>query len=194
MLDAFYAKYPDNAIALKPTEDLLDIFKCRLPSQPIDFWNAYGCRTFMNSYHKGFNPPAVQTVFMKPMTRRYFWCYRLWRLQDLVRRCVQAVMRQNTDKLNPVNACKLLLIAVIFCLMACGQANKQNQLGDSVLIDTPRAISTQQRAHLAPEGCIAGEKLVYRSESFESYTEDKMRGKGVITFHLDLNTRLDIYY
>ncbi|WP_153042753.1 hypothetical protein [Rufibacter ruber] len=42
--------------------------------------------------------------------------------------------------------------------------------------------------------CAATEPLLYQTDTFSSFTEDKMRGAGVVSIQLDLNDRLDIYY
>lgn len=40
--------------------------------------------------------------------------------------------------------------------------------------------------------CKEGELLLFQGETFTSYTEDKMRGKGVVSFTMDINDRLAI--
>lgn len=63
MFDIFFEKYPDYNIVQKPTEEGLSLFKGKLPSQLIDFWNSYGFGIFMNGYLKLINPSEFQPVF-----------------------------------------------------------------------------------------------------------------------------------
>lgn len=60
MFDTFFEKYPNYLIVQKPTEDVLDRFKGKLPPQLIDFWSTYGFGIFMNGYLKLVNPSDFQ--------------------------------------------------------------------------------------------------------------------------------------
>lgn len=63
MFDTFFEKYPDYNIVQKPTEEVLGLFKDKLPSQMIHFWSSYGFGIFMNGYLKLINPSEFQPVF-----------------------------------------------------------------------------------------------------------------------------------
>ena len=68
--------------------------------------------------------------------------------------------------------------------------------------NTPEALQTNENsATTAPSekvvkaditACRERESVVWEGENFVSYTEDRMRGKGVISFTMDINDRLDI--
>ncbi|MEV4881637.1 DUF1851 domain-containing protein [Chitinophaga ginsengisegetis] len=63
MFDTFFEKYPDYSTVQKPTVDVLDKFRDKLPIQLMDFWNAYGFGTYMNGYLKMVDPSEFQQLF-----------------------------------------------------------------------------------------------------------------------------------
>lgn len=75
----------------------------------------------------------------------------------------------------------LIYAAIVFLLLGCKQSTKHHTDGAEASL-TKAAVGN----------CKEGESLVYGTETFSSYTEDSMRGQGVISFTLDINDRLDI--
>lgn len=63
MLETFFEKYPSYNIVQKPTPEVLEKFKGKLPSQLIDCWNVYGFGTFMNGFLKLVDPMEFQPAF-----------------------------------------------------------------------------------------------------------------------------------
>lgn len=54
------------------------------------------------------------------------------------------------------------------------------------------AASSEEVIKATVKDCPEMESVVWEGENFVSYTEDRMRGKGVISFTMDINDRLDI--
>lgn len=93
---------------------------------------------------------------------------------------------------------KILLLALLNLAFAtgCGNSAKEQKIGadstEAVLAETEPAAASKSTATIAD--CKSADTLLYSEEGvFSSYTEYKMRGVGVISFHLDINNRLDIY-
>jgi len=78
----------------------------------------------------------------------------------------------------------IFLLTVIISFGACIETTKQVQ----PVVTEPTALATKVQ-----KDCGNEEKLLYAKDGFSSYTEDKIRGKGVISFELQVNDRLDIY-
>jgi hypothetical protein len=89
----------------------------------------------------------------------------------------------------------LLAILSLVFIAGCGNTAKQQQ--DST--DTTQALLAETPPGEAPKSapvagdCEATETLIYSDGGTSSYTEDKMRGVGVVSFQLEVNDRLDIY-
>lgn len=92
---------------------------------------------------------------------------------------------------------KILLATLSLVFTAgCGNTAKQQQdstdTTQAILAETPPAEASKSTATIGD--CKAADTLLYSEEGvFSSYTEDKMRGVGVISFQFDINNRLDIY-
>jgi|GEM_PF-1342880 len=89
----------------------------------------------------------------------------------------------------------LLAILSLVFIDGCGNTHKKQQDGtdtiQAVLAETPRA-EAPESAPVAGD-CKVTETLIYSDKATCSYTEDKLRGVGVISFQLEVNGRLDIY-
>ncbi|MGY3211804.1 hypothetical protein [Mucilaginibacter sp. HD30] len=93
---------------------------------------------------------------------------------------------------------KILLLAMLSIAFAtgCGNSAKKQDTG----ADSTQAILAEAEPEAASKSaptigdCQSTDTLLYSQEGvFSSYTENKMRGVGVISFHLSINNRLDIY-
>lgn len=90
----------------------------------------------------------------------------------------------------------LTYAAIAFLLVACKETPHQettvaettNMEINEVSVPTEASDETS----LGDVTCKEGESLVFEGETFSSYTEDKMRGQGVVSFTLDINDRLMI--
>lgn len=97
-----------------------------------------------------------------------------------------------------VNTHLKILLAILSLVLTAGCGNTAKQQQDNtdttqaILAETPPAEASKNSATI--DDCKAADTLLYSEEGvFSSYTEDKMRGIGVISFQLDINNRLDIY-
>ena len=91
-----------------------------------------------------------------------------------------------------------ILLAILSLVFTAGCGNTAKQQQDSadttqaVLAETPPAEAAKNTTTIGD--CKSADTLLYSEEGiFSSYTEDKIRGVGVISFQLDINDRLDIY-
>jgi hypothetical protein len=85
--------------------------------------------------------------------------------------------------------------AIAFLLVSCKETPKDTmaEAETPTLTETPAtAASSESMATGDISTCKEGESLVFQGETFTSYTEDKMRGVGVISFTMDINDRLAI--
>ena len=78
----------------------------------------------------------------------------------------------------------IFLLTVIISLGACIETKKPVQRA----VTEPTTVDTKVQ-----KDCSNQEKLLYGKDGFSSYTEDKIRGAGVISFELNINDRLNIY-
>lgn len=86
----------------------------------------------------------------------------------------------------------LLYITIVFLLISC----KDNSQNNSKTADSEWNETAVQASEEMPSGnikdCKEGEALVFNAETFSSYTEDAIRGQGVVSFTMDINDRLTI--
>jgi hypothetical protein len=87
----------------------------------------------------------------------------------------------------------LLCIVTAFLLISC-KDNSQNttKTEDSELNETTAAVSSEEIQPTTSADCKEAESLVFEGETFKSYTEDTMRGQGVLSFTMNINDRLTI--
>jgi len=78
----------------------------------------------------------------------------------------------------------IFLLTVIISLGACVETTKPVQPA----VNEPTTVDTKVQ-----KDCGNQEKLLYDKDGFSSCTEDKIRGKGVVSFELNVNDRLNIY-
>lgn len=85
--------------------------------------------------------------------------------------------------------------AIAFLLVSCKET-PQDTMAEAetpVLTETPSNEATSENIAAGDVStCKEGESLLFQGETFTSYTEDKMRGKGVVSFTMDINDRLAI--
>ena len=88
------------------------------------------------------------------------------------------------------------IYAVIALLMiACKQNSQDIELTtqDIEFNKNTDSIATSQKIPIGNvNSCKEGESLVWEGDTFASYTEDRMRGDGVVSFTLNINDRLTI--
>lgn len=88
----------------------------------------------------------------------------------------------------------ILFLTALVLLNACtGSENKASHKADSTENENSSRSSKTAAAQVNNQNCEPGERLIFE-EDLKSYTEDKMRGSGVISFEMDVNDRLDILY
>ncbi len=89
----------------------------------------------------------------------------------------------------------LAILSLVFTAGCSNSAKKQETGADStqaVLAEAGPVAASKSTAII--DDCKSADTLLYSEEGvFSSYTEDKMRGVGVISFQLDINDRLGIY-
>ncbi|MCD0467209.1 hypothetical protein [Flavobacterium sp. ENC] len=88
-----------------------------------------------------------------------------------------------------------IYIAIPFLFASCKEnaSDKVTKREESVLNESTIPNSSSEEVPPASiADCKQGEYLVFEGETFASYTEDKMRGKGIVSFTLDINDRLTI--
>lgn len=62
MFNDFFAKYSDYIITEKPSKQVIDNYKDKLPDELIEFWQEYGFGIYMNGYLKIVNPEIYQPI------------------------------------------------------------------------------------------------------------------------------------
>jgi hypothetical protein len=87
----------------------------------------------------------------------------------------------------------IFLLAVAIWLTSCEESKKQPPSSAISLGNAAIPLSAQKQPKTTKQECSAGEELIYDNNNFSTYTEDKIRGKGVVSFQLDVNDRLNIY-
>ncbi|TKC12768.1 hypothetical protein FA048_03880 [Pedobacter polaris] len=73
-------------------------------------------------------------------------------------------------------------IALLFLTTACSQHKLESNNSSNVELPT----KVQQE-------CLPGEELVYRDDVLSTFTEDKIRGEGIVSFQMKINDRFTIY-
>lgn len=88
----------------------------------------------------------------------------------------------------------ILFITVLVLLNACtGSEQKASNKADTTTVNDSTRSSKTEAVQVNNQKCEPGERLIFE-EDLKSFTEDKMRGSGVISFEMDVNDRLDIFY
>lgn len=82
----------------------------------------------------------------------------------------------------------LLTVLLISCKETPNVASEALQANEN----SATAASSEKVVKADITACREQESVVWESENFVSCTEDRMRGKGVISFTMDINDRLDI--
>ncbi|MFD0941569.1 hypothetical protein [Pedobacter boryungensis] len=83
-------------------------------------------------------------------------------------------------------------LAITITLFACQQAAKTPNVKGEAKPDS--ANKKEVKASLNQGPCEPGEHLEYEEPNvFSTYTEDQIRGEGIISFELDLHKRLNFY-
>lgn len=86
--------------------------------------------------------------------------------------------------------------SIAFLLIACKETPKDTAAETGTPEVSETSVPAEVSSEVTPAGdvteCREGESLVFESETFTSYTEDKMRGQGVVSFVMDINDRLAI--
>lgn len=85
----------------------------------------------------------------------------------------------------------LIYITTAFLIFSCKDAS-QNIKTNSEIKDSTVAVSQQEIQSGNTNDCKEADSLVFESDAFASYTENTMRGKGVISFTMNINDRLTI--
>lgn len=86
----------------------------------------------------------------------------------------------------------LICIALIV-LTSCKETHPDtSDITPDTTINRNSDTSSDKIVNGSIEDCQEGESLIWEGENFVSYTEDRMRGNGVISFVMDINDRLDI--
>ena len=88
----------------------------------------------------------------------------------------------------------LALLSVVFATGCVSNTQKKGNSASSTQVTKAETLpAAAPKSAVTVGDCQAAETFIYSDESFSSYTEDKMRGTGVVSFQLDINDRLDIY-
>jgi hypothetical protein len=88
---------------------------------------------------------------------------------------------------------KYLICIALIVLNACKE--KPNSVSDEThdtIINKKSDSAFEKIVKSDIEDCKEEESLLWEGESFVSYTENRMRGNGVISFMMDINDRLDV--
>lgn len=85
--------------------------------------------------------------------------------------------------------------ATAILLISCKDAsnNTESSIEDFQSTDTTTTSGSSQEItsnEIIP--CKESESLLFKGETFSSYTEDKIRGNGIVSFTMDINDRLTI--
>ncbi|WP_125721796.1 hypothetical protein [Flavobacterium ustbae] len=84
---------------------------------------------------------------------------------------------------------KIYFICSLLAVLAVACKEKSNEeMREADQIDSQALANGQQ---VAEKDCPNEENLLWQGDTFASYTEDIMRGKGVISFTMEINDRLD---
>jgi hypothetical protein len=62
MFNDFFTKYPDYTVVEKPSPQVIDNYKEKLPAELIEFWQQYGFGSYMDGYLKIVNPEIYQPI------------------------------------------------------------------------------------------------------------------------------------
>lgn len=89
--------------------------------------------------------------------------------------------------------CICAAITVAFAAYKENASGQEDKSGEAAINESASANASSEAIVIAAiTDCKEGESLVFQGETFASYTEDKMRGKGVVSFTLEINDRLTI--
>lgn len=83
--------------------------------------------------------------------------------------------------------------ATAILLIGCKDASHNTATEHSISNDT--IVSTESSQEIPSNKiipCTESESLLFEGETFSSYTEDKIRGSGIVSFTMDINDRLTI--
>lgn len=87
-----------------------------------------------------------------------------------------------------------ICIALVIVLNACKDTTASTSETTPDAITKGNSVTASEETVKSNiEDCRESESLLWEGEGFVSYTEDRMRGKGVISFTMDINDRLDIF-
>lgn len=94
---------------------------------------------------------------------------------------------------------KLSLLLLIFILFACNDSPRNTELKGRATESSKSSVTELSAKELPKVGitphanqCKEGEALLFAGETFMSYTEDRIRGEGVVSFTMNINDRLTI--
>jgi hypothetical protein len=62
MFKDFFTKYPEYNVVEKPTLQVINNYKDKLPAELIEFWQQYGFGIYMDGYLKIVNPDIYQPI------------------------------------------------------------------------------------------------------------------------------------
>jgi hypothetical protein len=62
MFSEFFTKYPDYAVVERPSLQVINNYRDKLPNELIDFWQQYGFGIYMEGYLKIVNPDIYQPI------------------------------------------------------------------------------------------------------------------------------------
>jgi hypothetical protein len=62
MFTDFFTKYPDYTVVEKPSLQVINKYKDKLPAELIEFWQQYGFGIYMNGYLKIVDPDIYQPI------------------------------------------------------------------------------------------------------------------------------------
>lgn len=82
----------------------------------------------------------------------------------------------------------MVLLTMVICLASCNETKKQPRT--TVVEPITKPVIKPEKAQ---KDCGREEQLLCTTDGFSSYTDNIIRGKGVVSFELSLNDRLDIY-
>ena len=103
------------------------------------------------------------------------------------------MMKSNNYRIKTMKKRIFICALTVILLMGCKETPRNEITPDSESNDT---IVSGETSHEIPTGdgsaCQESEALVWEDETFSSYTEDKIRGSGIVSFTMDINDRLTI--
>jgi hypothetical protein len=62
MFKDFFTKYPDYTVVEKPSPQVINHYKNKLPAELIEFWQQHGFGSYMNGYLKIVDPDIYQPI------------------------------------------------------------------------------------------------------------------------------------